>query len=64
LDVLDQFDRDLETIADLDAAPEIFGGNEIDGPKNIMKRDFCVTLVPGISAKGPQLEAGGLAALF
>ncbi len=28
--------------------------SKLMGQKNIMKRDFCVTLVPGISAKSPQ----------
>ena len=33
LDALDQFDRDLESHADLEAAPGIPGSIEIDGPK-------------------------------
>lgn len=53
LDVLDQFDRDLESLADLETAPEIMGSIEIDGPKSIMKLDFCVILAPRISAKSP-----------
>jgi hypothetical protein len=49
LDVLDQFDRDLETLADLERAPEILGSIEIDGPRkyyearylrNLGARDF------------------------
>jgi hypothetical protein len=44
LDVLDQLDRDLETLADLEAAPEILGSIEIDGPKKYYKARFLRNL--------------------
>ena len=53
LDVLDQLDRDLESLADLEAAPEILGSIELMAQRSIIKLDFCATLVPRISAKSP-----------
>ena len=44
LDVLDQPDRDLESLADLEAAPEILGSIEIDGPKKYYKARFLRNL--------------------
>jgi hypothetical protein len=44
LDVFDQFDRDLEILADLKAAPEIPGSIEIDGPKKYHKARFLRNL--------------------
>ncbi|MCX5957324.1 MAG: phytanoyl-CoA dioxygenase family protein [Cyanobacteria bacterium] len=44
LDVLDQLDRDLETLADLKAAPEILGCIEIDGPRKYYEARFLRNL--------------------
>lgn len=44
LDVLDQPDRDLESLSDLEAAPEILGSIEIDGPKKYYKALFLRNL--------------------
>jgi hypothetical protein len=44
LDVLDQPDRDLESLADFEAAPEILGSIDIDGPKKYCKARFLRNL--------------------
>jgi len=44
LDVLEQFDRDLETLADLETAPEILGSIQIDGPKKYYEARFLRNL--------------------
>ena len=56
LDVLDQFDRDLETLANLEAAPEILGSIVIDGPKKYYEARFLRNLGARDFRQEPPLE--------
>lgn len=44
LDVLDQFDRDLSGLCDLERVPEIFGSIEIDGPRKYYEARYLRNL--------------------
>lgn len=65
LDVLDQFDRDLESLADLETAPEILGSIGIDGPKKYYEARFLRNLgAKGFSPRAPGLKLVDLQRFF